>query len=278
MMITVIAEIGINHNGDINTCKQLIDVAVNAGCNAVKFQKRDLDKVYTQDFLNASRESPWGTTQREQKSGLEFNRDQYGEIDQYCKEKNIEWFASAWDLNSQKFLQQFDCKYNKIASAMIVYEDLLRMVAKEGKHTFISTGMTTYDDIQKAVDIFREESCSFELMYTVSTYPMKEKNANLKMINTLRDKFQCDVGYSGHEVGLAISYAASALGITSLERHITLNRSMYGSDQSASIEPSGLRQLVGAVRKIEIAMGDGVKRIIKDELSIAENLRQCLTW
>jgi len=169
MSIVIVAEIGINHNGDMSICKELIDVAADSGCDAVKFQKRDLDKVYTQEFLDSPRESQWGTTQREQKSGLEFSKEQYEEIDQYCKKKNIEWFASAWDLNSQNFLQQFDCKYNKIASAMIVYEDLLKMVAKEGKHTFISTGMCTYDDIQKAVDIFRDEDCSFELMHTVST-------------------------------------------------------------------------------------------------------------
>ena len=276
MSIFIVAEIGINHNGDMSICKELIDVAVNSGCDAVKFQKRDLDKVYTQEFLDSPRESQWGTTQREQKSGLEFSKEQYGEISQYCKEKNIEWFASAWDLNSQKFLQKFDCKYNKIASAMIVYEDLLKMVAKEGKHTFISTGMTTYDDIQKAVNIFRGENCSFELMYTVSTYPMKDENANLNMIETLRKKFDCDVGYSGHEVGLAVSYAAAALGITSLERHITLDRSMYGSDQSASVSPEGFNHLVGAVRKIETAMGDGIKRTIKEEALIAKNLRQHL--
>ncbi len=276
MRIVVVAEIGINHNGDMSICKELIDVAVDSGCDAVKFQKRDLDKVYTQEFLDSPRESPWGATQREQKSGLEFSKEQYEEIDQYCKEKNIEWFASAWDLNSQNFLQQFDCKYNKIASAMIVYEDLLKMVAKEGKHTFISTGMTTYDDIQKAVDIFREENCSFELMHTISTYPMKDEDANLNMIKTLREKFDCDVGYSGHEVGLAVSNAAAALGINSLERHITLSRSMYGSDQSASVEPAGMRQLVGAVRKIDKAMGDGIKRTIEAEKPIAENLRQHL--
>ena len=159
---------------------------------------------------------------------------------------------------------------------MIVYQDLLKMVAKEGKHTFISTGMTTYNDIQRAVDIFKKERCSFELMHTVSTYPMKDENANLNMIKTLRDKYQCNVGYSGHEVGLAVSYAAAAIGITSLERHITLDRSMYGSDQSASIEPAGLRQLVGAIRKIEIAMGDGVKRVIDEEIPITLNLRQHL--
>jgi N-acetylneuraminate synthase len=274
MSIFIIAEIGINHNGDMSICKELIDIAAESGCNAVKFQKRDLNKVYTQEFLDSPRESPWGTTQREQKSGLEFDTDEYRDIDQYCKEKGLEWFASAWDLNSQEFLQQFDCKYNKVASAMIVYEDLLKMVAREGKHTFISTGMTTYDDIRKAVNIFREENCPFELMHTISTYPMKDTDANLKMIKTLRDKYQCDVGYSGHEVGIAISNAAAALGITSLERHITLDRSMYGSDQSASIEPLGFRTLVGGVRKIEKAMGDGVKKIIDAEAPIAENLRQ----
>ena len=278
MSIFIIAEIGINHNGDMSICKELIDVAAESGCDAVKFQKRDLDKVYTQDFLDSPRESQWGTTQREQKAGLEFDINEYQEIGQYCKEKGIEWFASAWDLNSQEFLQQFDCKYNKVASAMIVYEDLLKMIAKEGKHTFISTGMTTYDDIQKAVDIFRAANCPFELMYTISTYPMDEKNANLNMIKTLREKFNCNVGYSGHEVGLAVSYAASALGITSLERHITLDRSMYGSDQSASVEPVGFRQLVGVVRKIELAMGDGIKKVIEAEAPIAANLRQHLDW
>ncbi len=276
MSTFIIAEIGINHNGDMSICKELIDIASESGCNAVKFQKRDINKVYTQEFLDSPRESPWGVTQREQKSGLEFGMGEYKEINQYCKEKGIEWFASAWDLNSQKFLQQFNCKYNKIASAMIVYEDLLKMVAKEGKHTFISTGMTTYDDIQKAVDIFRVADCPFELMHTVSTYPMKVENANLNMINTLRDKFQCNVGYSGHEVGLAVSYAAATLNITSLERHITLDRAMYGSDQSASVEPQGFRQLVSSVRVIEEAMGDGVKYFIEEEEPIAKNLRQHL--
>ena len=278
MSIFFIAEIGINHNGDMSICKELIDVAVDSGCDAVKFQKRDINQVYTQDFLDSYRESPWGTTQREQKIGLEFDKDKYLEIDQYCKEKGVEWFASAWDLNSQSFLRQFDCKYNKVASAMIVYDDLLKKIAEEGKHTFISTGMSTYNDIDKAVDIFKKAGCSFELMHTVSTYPMKEENANLNMIKTLRDKFQCNVGYSGHEVGLAVSYAAAALGVTSLERHITLDRSMYGSDQSASVSRSGLRQLVGAVRKIELAMGDGIKKILKEEIPIAENLRQHIQW
>jgi len=276
--IFIIGEIGINHNGDIETCKKLIDIAFKAGFDAVKFQKRDINLVYTQDFLDSHRVSPWGTTQREQKAGLEFDFSEYKEIDQYCKDKGIEWFSSAWDLDSQKFLQQFECKFNKVASAMIVYKELLEMIANEGKHTFISTGMSSFNDIQNAVDIFNNKGCSFELMHTVSTYPMKAENANLNMIKTLREKFQCNIGYSGHESGLAESYAASALGISSLERHITLDRAMYGSDQSASLEPAGLIMLVGAVRKIEIAMGDGIKRIIEDEIPIAKNLRQHLNW
>ena len=276
MSIVIIAEVGINHNGDMEICKELIDVAVDAGCDAVKFQKRDINNVYTQDFLDSPRESPWGKTQRAQKEGLEFNKQQFQEISEYCSRKGINWFASAWDTDSQIFLRQFDCKYNKVASAMIVHLDLLRMIASEGKHTFISTGMSNYDDIERAVDIFRSANCSFELMHTVSTYPMRDEDANLRLIDTLRNRFQCNVGYSGHEVGLAISYAAAALGITSLERHITLDRAMYGSDQAASIEPSGLRQLVGAVRKIQNAMGDGEKRMIDAEVPIARKLREHL--
>jgi len=276
--IFIIAEIGINHNGSMSICKKLIDVAVDAGCNAVKFQKRDVNKVYKQEFLDSHRESPWGLTQREQKLGLEFDADQYKEIKTYCEKKNIEWFASAWDINSQKFLRKFNCKYNKVASAMIVHTELLKEIASEGKHTFISTGMTTYDDIDKAVEIFRKANCPFELMHTVSTYPMKDEDANLNMINTLRDRYHCSVGYSGHEVGLAVSYAATALNITSLERHITLDRAMYGSDQSASVGQMGIKKLVGAVRKIEKAMGDGKKRIYEAEKPIADNLRQHLYW
>jgi len=273
MAIFFIAEIGINHNGDMGLTKELIDVAVSAGCDAVKFQKRDIDLVYTRDFLDSPRESLWGNTQREQKAGLEFDEEEYLEIDRYCSEKGIEWFASAWDLNSQAFLRKFDCKYNKIASAMIVDQNLMRMVAEEGRHTFISTGMSTYEDIERAINIFQEVNCPFELMHCVSTYPMRDEDANLNTIMSLRERYNCNVGYSGHEVGLAVSYAAAALGISSLERHITLNRAMYGSDQSASIEPNGLRQLVGAVRKIEEAMGDGVKRILDAEAPIAEKLR-----
>ena len=273
MSIFIIAEIGINHNGDVNIAKQLIDVAKISGADAVKFQKRCIDLVYPKELLDSPRESPWGTTQRAQKEGLEFGLDEYKEIDAYCKEKNIEWFASAWDIESQKFLRQFDCKYNKIASAMIVYEALLREVALEKKHTFISTGMSEFEQIDRAVEIFNEADCPFELMHCVSTYPMADEDANLNCIKMLRDRYQCDVGYSGHEVGLAVSYAAAAMGITSLERHITLDRAMYGSDQAASVEPIGVFQLVGAVRKIEKSMGDG-KIVVNDrEVPIAKKLR-----
>ncbi len=272
--IFIIAEIGINHNGDMGICKELIDVAIDAGCDAVKFQKRDIDQVYLKEFLASPRESPWGSTQRDQKAGLEFGFDEYAEIGRYCNERCIEWFASAWDLNSQKFLRQFNFNYNKISSAMIVYDDMLKMVAEEGKHTFISTGMSTYEDIENAINKFKMAKCPFELMHCVSTYPMRHEDANLKVIPYLREKFKCDVGYSGHEVGLAVSYAAAALGISSLERHITLDRSMYGSDQASSIEMNGLRQLVETVRKIEQAMGDGKKRIIDEEMVAAKKLRE----
>ncbi|MBW2411205.1 MAG: N-acetylneuraminate synthase family protein [Deltaproteobacteria bacterium] len=270
----IIAEIGINHNGQLDIAKQLIDVAKSAGCDAVKFQKRTVDLVYSQEFLDSPRESPWGRTQRDQKNGLEFGQDEYEEIDRYCRKKNIHWFASSWDLESQAFLRQFDLKYNKIASAMNVYEDLLKEVASEGKHTLISTGMTTNGQVDKAVDIFRRAGCSFELMHCISTYPMADEDANLNCINTLRRQYGCDIGYSGHEVGLVVSFGAAALGVSSLERHITLSRAMYGSDQAASVEPNGLRMLVGGVRKIQQALGDGDIRVLQKELSISEKLRE----
>lgn len=273
MPIFVIAEIGINHNGSLDIAKQLISVAKDAGADAVKFQKRTIDLVYTKEMLDSPRESPWGKTQRAQKEGLEFGIDDYHEINRYCHEKGIEWFASAWDLESQKFLRNLNCRYNKIASAMLVYEPLLRMVAEEKKHTFISTGMSKQADIDRAVNIFRDARCPFELMHCVSTYPMDDEDANLNRIKTLRELYGCNVGYSGHEGGLAVSYAAAALGITSLERHITLDRAMYGSDQAASIEPAGYRMLVGAVRKVEKAMGDGVLEMNPKEASVAQKLR-----
>lgn len=270
----IIAEIGINHNGDIDIAKKLIDGATSAGCNAVKFQKRTIEKVYTKEELDKPRESPWGTTNREQKLGLELGKKEYDEIDRYCREKGIHWFASAWDLESQKFLIQYNCKYNKIASAMLIYEPLLREVASEKKYTFMSTGMSMVEQIDRAVNIFRDADCPFELMHCVSTYPMDDEDANLNRIKTLRERYKCNVGYSGHEKGgLAISCAATALGITSLERHITIDRSMYGSDQSASLEINGLKMLVGAIRKIENAMGNGKIMIQPKEIPIAKKLR-----
>ena len=273
MSIFIIAEVGINHNGDLNIAKKLIDVAKDAGADAVKFQKRTIDLVYSKEMLDMPRESPWGTTQRAQKEGLEFGFAEYQEIDAYCKEREFEWFASAWDIESKKFLRQFDCKYNKVASAMITYKDFLAEVASEKKHTFISTGMSELEDVDQAVQIFRDADCPFELMHCVSTYPMADEDANLNCIKTLRDRYQCNVGYSGHEVGLAVSYAAAALDITSLERHITVDRAMYGSDQASSVEPAGFRQLVSAVRKIEKAMGNGNKVMNDKEITIASKLR-----
>jgi N-acetylneuraminate synthase len=273
MSIFIIAEIGINHNGSLEIAKQLIDLAKDAGANAVKFQKRTIDLVYTKELLDSPRESPWGKTQRAQKEGLEFGEKEYQQIDQYCRDKDIAWFASAWDVESQKFLRPFHLKFNKIASAMLVHEPLLKEVAGEGRHTFISTGMSTPEQIDRAIKIFKEAKCPFELMHTVSTYPMTDEDANLLRIQSLRDRYKCKVGYSGHEVGLAVSYAAAALGISSLERHITLDRSMYGSDQSASVEPAGFRQMVGAVRKIEKAMGNGSIEMHPKEASVAAKLR-----
>ena len=273
MSIFIIAEIGINHNGSLDICKKLIDTAKSAGCDAVKFQKRTLDKVYSKEQLLSYRESPWGKTFYEQKNGLEFGLKEYKSIDAYCKKKNIYWFASAWDIDSQKFLNKFKTKFNKIASAMIIDKKFLDFVAKQKKHTFISTGMSNMKIIDEAVKIFKKRKCSFELMHCVSTYPLKDETANLKFINTLKKKFKCKVGYSGHESGLAISIAASAFGLTSLERHITLDRSMYGSDQSASIEPNGLKSLVDSVRKVEKALGNGKKVFLPEEKEMAKKLR-----
>ena len=254
--IFYIAEIGINHNGDIKICKDLINLAKEAGCDAVKFQKRDIDLVYNKEMLDSLRESPWGTTQRDQKKGLEFGQKEYEIINSYCKEKKIEWFASAWDPNSQNFLKQFNCKFNKIASAMIIDLKFLKLVASEKKHTFISTGMSTIENIDNAVKIFREADCPFELMHCVSTYPLDVK--------------------SGHESGLAVSYAASSFGISSLERHITLDRTMYGSDQAASLEPNGLKNLITTIDKMMLSYGDGIKTFDDAEQKVAKKLRDHL--
>jgi N-acetylneuraminate synthase len=276
-LVFITAEIGINHNGDINLAKKLIDNAVKAGCDGVKFQKRNIDKVYTKAYLDSHRESPWGNTQRDQKLGLEFSEKQYEKIDEYCKKKQIEWYVSCWDISSQIQMRKFGTKYNKIASAMIVHEKLLDIIAKEGKHTFISTGMSTIKDIEKAVKIFRKHKCSFELMHSHSAYPMPPQEANLRLIPFLQKKFKCDVGYSGHETGsYLIPVLAVILGATSIERHITLDRSMYGSDQSASLELHGLTRMIRDVRGIHSILGNGKKRIWDSELPAQKKLREVL--
>ena len=273
-MVFITAEIGINHNGDIEIAKKLIDIAKKCGCDAVKFQKRTVEKVYSKETLDSPRDSPWGKTTRDQKLGLEFNKNEYDEIDAYCKEEKIEWFASAWDIDSQLFLGNYQLKYNKIASAMLTNVELLNIVAEEKKHTFISTGMSTIDQISHAVKTFKNSDCPFELMHSNSSYPMKPNEANLLCIKTLKEEFNCDVGYSGHESsGYYISLAAALLGATSIERHITLARDMYGSDQAASLEPIGLERLVRDIRALNLIMGDGVKKIYPSEIPVMKKLR-----
>ena len=273
-MVFITAEIGINHNGNTEIAKQLIDVAKECDCNAVKFQKRTIETVYSKEVLDTPRESPWGTTTREQKLGLEFNKKEYDIIDSYCKQKQIQWYASAWDIDSQLFLRHYDLKYNKVASSMLTHTELLKLIAEERKHTFISTGMSTLEEIKDAVDIFRNTNCPFELLHTNSSYPMKIEEANLKCMQTLREKFNCDVGYSGHEaIGYLICVTAVILGASSIERHISLDRSMYGSDQSASLEPVGLKRLIRDIRRIDTIYGDGVKRIWDSEIPVMKKLR-----
>tara|TARA_X000000950_G_scaffold288332_1_gene404525 strand:- start:20762 stop:21601 length:840 start_codon:yes stop_codon:yes gene_type:complete len=272
--IFLIAEIGINHNGDIKIAKELIDFAKEADFDAVKFQKRDIDTVYAKHYLDANRRSPWGTTHREQKEGLEFGENEYKEIDQYCKKKNIHWFASAWDVKSQDFLKKFDLKYNKVASAMLGNFPLLSKIADEKKHTFISTGMSTLEEIDQVVDLFRKKNCKFELMHCNSSYPMKDVEANLNCMKTLKKRYNCNIGYSGHESSLiGVSLLAASLGASSIERHITLDRAMYGSDQPASIEAKNLKDLSTLLRKTHLILGDGTKKITSEEEKIRKKLR-----
>ena len=244
-----------------------------AGCDAVKFQKRTIDIVYDSETLDIPRESPWGNTTREQKEGLEFGQDEYQEINSYCNRVGIEWFASAWDVPSQDFLKQFNCPYNKIASAMVTNKEFLECVASEGSHTFLSTGMSSLDDIDKAVDIFSNHKTDITMMHTVSTYPSEEEELNLACMRTLSDRYQLPVGYSGHEISPVPSIIAAALGATTIERHVTLDRAMYGSDQSASLEERGLVNMVNGIRSYETALGSGDKIITEGEKSVAKKLR-----
>ena len=270
----LIAEIGINHNGDLKVAKKLIDSASEAGFDAVKFQKRTVEKVYSKEFLDSHRESPWGKTQREQKLGLELSLEEYKEIDIYCKKLKIQWSASAWDINSQKFLQQFDLKFNKVASPMMGNFPLLEEIASERKKTFISTGLCELKEIDEVVEIFKKKQCEFELMHCVSTYPLKDEDANLRCIETLRKRYNCKVGYSGHETSLIkVSLLAASLGATSIERHITLDRAMYGSDQSASVSVEVLKNFVESVRAVESILGDGKKKVRASEQSVRKKLR-----
>jgi N-acetylneuraminate synthase len=269
----VIAEIGINHNGDMKIAKQLIDMAKEVDCDAVKFQKRALDIVYTKDVLDTPRESPWGKTTRAQKQGLEFGKKEYDEIDRYCRDKKIPWFASAWDIESQKFLQSYDLPYNKVASAMLTYTPILEMIAKERKHTFVSTGMATLEDIDKAVAVFNKYQCPFTLMHAVSNYPCEDNECNLLMIRTLRERYGCEVGYSGHDKGVIGAVLAVALGATVIEKHVTLDRTMYGTDQSASLEKRGMERVIRDARTVRAAFGSGTKTISDKEMAVAKKLR-----
>lgn len=270
----IIGEIGINHNGDLNIAKELISNAKKCNFDAVKFQKRDIYKVYSNEILKIPRESPWGNTTEDQKKGLELSKEDFDDIDNYCKQQNIEWFASAWDLNSVDFLSNYNCKYNKIPSAMIIDLDFLNAVAKQKKYTFISTGMSTEKNITDAVEIFKKNDCNFELMHCISTYPMEVKDANLDTIDELKKKYNCKVGYSGHESGVVVSLAALSYNISSLERHITLDRTMYGSDQAASLEMSGMKNLDESIDKFIEAIGEPkLGNIIEKEKPIAKKLR-----
>jgi len=274
MSLYLIAEIGLNANGSEELAKLMIRAAAEAGFDAVKFQKRTIEKVYSKELLDSPRESPWGTTQRDQKKALEFSRRQYEAIDRCCAEVNIAWSASAWDVDSQDFIADFAPPFNKVASPMLGNKPLLRKIASEGKRTFISTGMSTIFEIDDVVDLFSKAGCPFELMHCNSTYPMPDDQANLLCIPMLKKRYNCDVGYSGHETSLIkVCVAAVALGATSIERHVTLDRAMYGSDQAASIETAHLHEFVAAVRAVPDILGNGVKLVTDTELPARKKLR-----
>ena len=271
--IPVIAEVGINHNGDLSIAKKLIALASDSGCYAVKFQKRTLDIVYPEDILDSPRESPWGTTQRDQKEGLEFSRSDYEEIDAFCREIGILWSASAWDLPSLHFVESFKPAFHKIASALVTNIEFVEAVASLGRVTLMSTGMTTVEDIDRAVEIFHRANTKVILLHTVSTYPTPEEDLNLRTIQSLSERYGLPVGYSGHEAAVSPSIVAAALGAVVIERHITLDRTMYGSDQAASLEPDGLRQLVSVVNKVPVLLGSGQKNWAPGEKEVAGKLR-----
>lgn len=270
----IIAEIGINHNGDLDIAKKLIDAAVLSGCDAVKFQKRNPDVCVPEHQKDILRETPWGTmTYLEYKHRVEFGKEEYDEIDQYCKDKGIAWSASPWDLDSLEFLNQYDLPFIKIPSAMITNEKLMRESARTGKKIIFSTGMSEIEEIDRAVEIMRDEKAEFALLHCNSTYPAPLKDLNLQCIQTLKERYGCEVGYSGHEFRLGTTVAAVYLGATILERHITIDRTMWGSDHLSSVEPQGLIKLVRGVRELEEAYGDGIKRITHGEIAARKKLR-----
>jgi len=268
----IIAEIGINHNGDLGITKQLIDASLEAGCDAVKFQKRTVDVVYTAEELARPRENPFGNTNGDLKRGLEFGQEQYKEIDAYCKEKGILWLASCWDEGAVDFIDAFNPPCYKIASASLTDDDLLRHHRSKRKPIIISTGMSTQEEIDHAVEVLGKDDLI--ILHATSTYPAKLEELNLSMIPVLTQKYGVPVGYSGHEVGLSTSFAAAVLGACVIERHITLDRAMWGSDQPASIEPQGFNRLVRDIRVWEEAKGDGIKHVYDSELPILEKLRR----
>lgn len=268
----VVAEIGINHNGDVDIAKNLIDVAVTAGCNAVKFQKRTVEVVYTPEELARPRESPFGTTNGDLKHALEFGSGQYREIDSYCREKGIVWFASCWDEGSVDFIDQFDVPCYKIASASLTDDDLLKHTRSKGKPIILSTGMSSLEQIDHAVKLLGKTD--LVLLHSCSTYPAYYEELNLRVIPVLRQQFGVPVGYSGHETGIPSSVAATAIGACMVERHLTLDRAMWGSDHAASLEPNGIHRLVRDIRLVETALGDGVKRVLDRELPVMEKLRR----
>jgi len=268
----VVAEIGINHNGDLDLAKKLIKAAVESGCDAVKFQKRTVDVVYTPEELARPRESPFGTTNGDLKRGLEFDFEQFAEVDRYCRSLGILWFASCWDVASVDFIAQFDPVCYKIASASLTDDQLLRFHRGKGKPIVLSTGMSTIEEIDHAVEVLGRKDLI--ILHCTSTYPSRLEELNLKVIPALMERYDVPVGYSGHEVGLYTSLAAAVVGACFIERHITLDRAMWGSDQAASVEPQGFTRLVKDIRAVKIAMGDGVKRVYESELPILQKLRR----
>ena len=270
----LIAEIGINHNGSLKLAKKLIDLAKKYNFNAVKFQKRNLDICIPEHQKNQIRNTPWGVmTYLEYKKRIEFGLKEFKEINRYCKKIKIDWFCSPWDLESIKFLKKFNTKYNKIASAMITNNKLLEVIAKEKKTTFISTGMCNIKDIDNAVKIFKKNKCKFILMHCVSTYPCPEDDLNLNLLTVYKNKYKCEIGYSGHEDTVSPTLAAWVLGADYIERHITLNRSMYGTDQAASLAEAGIRELTTILSKFPRILGEGKKKITKEEKNLIPKFR-----